>query len=132
MNQSIAPALWQGHLNGTAGAAKELRRLAAKRLADRKCLILATNRQDARQALNDCCRRWGIECLFGNAKTRGEFGADAKGHGSTSGSRFCKPLCNQAPATKYYDKLNGLRRNSEPILRAKSTDTRLAQVYLQW
>ena len=64
-------ALLQGRLNGTAGATKEPLQLAAKRLADGQWLIVATNRHDARQALNDYRRRWGIECLFGDAKTRG-------------------------------------------------------------
>lgn len=64
-------ALLQGRLNGTAGATKEPLHLAAKRLADGQWLIVATNRTDARQALNDYRRRWGIECLFGDAKTRG-------------------------------------------------------------
>jgi hypothetical protein len=65
------PATWQGRLNGTTGATKEALRLAAKRLADGQWLIVATNREDARQALNHYRRRWGIECLFGDAKTRG-------------------------------------------------------------
>ena len=65
------PAIWQGRLNGTAGATKQVLNLAAKRLADDQWLIVATNQQEARQALNDYRRRWGIECLFADAKTRG-------------------------------------------------------------
>lgn len=65
------PALWQGRLNGSAGATKEPLRLAAKRLAGDQWLIVATNREDARQALNDYRRRGRIECLFADAKTRG-------------------------------------------------------------
>ena len=65
------PALWHGHLNGSAGPTREALHLAAKRLADGQWLIVATNRQDARQALNHYRRRWGIECLFADAKTRG-------------------------------------------------------------
>ncbi|RRH92162.1 hypothetical protein EH240_31130 [Mesorhizobium tamadayense] len=32
---------------------------------------MATNRADPKQALGDYRKRWGIECLFGDAKTRG-------------------------------------------------------------
>ncbi|WP_371824625.1 transposase [Martelella soudanensis] len=32
---------------------------------------MATNRQEAKQALNLYRRRWSIECLFADAKTRG-------------------------------------------------------------
>lgn len=62
--------LGKAHLNGTAGATIEPVCLAAKRLDD-EWLIVATNRNDPRQALNDYRKRWGIECLFGDAKTRG-------------------------------------------------------------
>lgn len=65
------PRRWQGRLNGTAGPTKKPLRLLAKRLADGERLIVATNQQDARQALNQYRRRRGIECLFGDAKTRG-------------------------------------------------------------
>lgn len=34
-------------------------------------MIVATNRTDANQALNDYRKRWAIECLFGDAKARG-------------------------------------------------------------
>ncbi len=62
---------WEGRLNGTAGATSQPLRIAAKRLADKQVLIVATNQPDAAQALNHYRRRWGIECLFGDAKTRG-------------------------------------------------------------
>ena len=64
-------ALLRGRLNGTDGPTREPVCLAAKRLADGKWLIVATNRPDPKQALNDDRKRWGIECLFGDAKTRG-------------------------------------------------------------
>lgn len=60
-----------GHINGTAGATREPLRLAAKRLGNGEWLIVATNRPDPKQALNDYRKRWAIECLFGDAKTRG-------------------------------------------------------------
>jgi DDE family transposase len=66
-----ATTLLRGYLNGTDGAMREVVWLAAKRLADDEWLIVATNRSDPKQALNDYRKRWGIECLFGDAKTRG-------------------------------------------------------------
>ena len=60
-----------GHINGTAGATREPVRLAAKHLGNGEWLIVATNRPDPKQALNDYRKRWGIECLFGDTKTRG-------------------------------------------------------------
>ena len=61
----------RGRLNGDAGATAQPVQIAAKRLADDQWLIVATNRQEAKQALNLYRRRWGIECLFADAKTRG-------------------------------------------------------------
>jgi hypothetical protein len=66
-----APAIGQGHLNGASDLAKHAVYFAAKRLKSDEWLIVVTNRQDARQALNDYRKRWAIECLFGDAKTRG-------------------------------------------------------------
>ena len=68
--RSVA-ATCQGRLNGDGGATKEPLQIAAKRLADGQWLIVATNRRQAKQALNLYRRRWGIECLFADAKTRG-------------------------------------------------------------
>lgn len=61
----------RGRLNGDAGATAQPVHIAAKRLANDQWLIVATNRQEAKQALNLYRRRWGIECLFADAKTRG-------------------------------------------------------------
>jgi hypothetical protein len=61
----------RGRLNGDAGATAQPVHIAAKRLANDQALIVATNRQEAKQALNLYRRQWGIECLFANAKTRG-------------------------------------------------------------
>jgi hypothetical protein len=63
--------LLKGHLNGTSRTMRNPVSLAAKRLSDGEWLIVATNRPDPRQALNDYRKRWGIECLFGDTKTRG-------------------------------------------------------------
>lgn len=46
-------------------------RVAIKQLRTGEWLIVMTNRDDARAALNAYRKRWGIECLFGDAKTRG-------------------------------------------------------------
>lgn len=66
-----ATVICKGHVNGTAGAIREPVHLAAKQLSNDEWLIVATNRKDAKQGLNDYRKRWGIECLFGDAKTRG-------------------------------------------------------------
>jgi Transposase DDE domain len=66
-----APATWQGRLNGTHDATTQPLGFAAKRLPGGELLIVATNRPNPKQALSDYRRRWGIECLFGDAKTRG-------------------------------------------------------------
>jgi len=68
--RSAAP-IGEGRLNGTKGATRHPVSLAAKRLATGEWLIVATNRPDPKQALNDYRKRWGIECMFGDAKTRG-------------------------------------------------------------
>lgn len=45
--------------------------LAAKRLKSGAWLLVMTNTSAPRRALQAYRRRWGIECLFGDAKTRG-------------------------------------------------------------
>ena len=65
------PITGEGRLNGTEARAKYPLRYAAKQLADHEWLIIVTNQKDAGQALNDYRKRWSIECLFGDAKTRG-------------------------------------------------------------
>lgn len=61
----------QGRINGMAGSMRQPVHIVAKRLSNGEWLIVATNRPDPNQALNDYRKRWGIECLFGDAKTRG-------------------------------------------------------------
>lgn len=62
------------HLSGWLGAGCDrsdvLLHFAARRLASGEWLIVATNRKPG-PALNAYARRWSIECLFGDAKTRG-------------------------------------------------------------
>ena len=45
--------------------------LKCKRIKDGEALIIATNTEDPRRAFNMYRRRWGIECLFADEKTRG-------------------------------------------------------------
>lgn len=66
-----AAIICKGRINGTASSTREPVCLAAKRIANGEWLIVATNRPDPKQALNDYRKRWGIECLFGDTKTRG-------------------------------------------------------------
>ena len=46
-------------------------RVAIKQLKTDEWLIVMSNRGDGKAALNAYRKRWGIECLFGDAKTRG-------------------------------------------------------------
>jgi hypothetical protein len=56
--------------DGAAAGARPLLNFAAKPLKDGEWLIVVSNR-DARKALQGYRKRWAIECLFGDAKTRG-------------------------------------------------------------
>lgn len=46
-------------------------RLAAKRIKSGEWLIVLTNSPEPRRALQTYRKRWGVECLFGDAKSRG-------------------------------------------------------------
>ena len=46
-------------------------RVAAKRIKGSELLIVATNIEESVSGLNLYRKRWGIECLFADAKTRG-------------------------------------------------------------
>lgn len=59
-----------GHLRTMAGRNLPPIRFAAKRLADGQVLIIATNIKPAK-ALKLYRKRWYIECLFGDSKSRG-------------------------------------------------------------
>jgi hypothetical protein len=58
---------FEGRLPGTATPV----RIAIKQLKTNEWLIVMTNYDDGKAALNAYRKRWGIECLFGDAKTRG-------------------------------------------------------------
>lgn len=59
--------VWAGHLEGMHTQL----RFAARRLPAGEALIVATNTDEALRALRDYRKRWGIECMFADAKTRG-------------------------------------------------------------
>ncbi|MET0531265.1 MAG: transposase [Microvirga sp.] len=46
-------------------------RLVAKRIKDGEWLIVLTNTADPKRALRAYKRRWAVECLFADIKTRG-------------------------------------------------------------
>lgn len=58
---------WEGRLSDMTTPL----RFAATRGRRGERIIVATNTPDARRALNAYARRWGIECLFADTKTRG-------------------------------------------------------------
>ena len=58
---------WAGRLEGMR---TELQ-FAAMRLSGGEALIVATNTGEAGRAMRDYRRRWRIECMFGDCKTRG-------------------------------------------------------------
>ena len=62
---------WQGWLNGMETGSANRLRVAAKRIKKDELLIVATSLDDAGRGLNLYRRRWGVECLFADAKTRG-------------------------------------------------------------
>jgi len=61
---------WEGWLNGMDATPANQLRLAAKRIKGSELLIVATNLEEGVSALNLYRKRWGIECLFADAKTR--------------------------------------------------------------
>lgn len=58
---------WVGRLDGIG---VDLR-FAGLRLRGGEALIVASNTGDAVRAMRDYRKRWGIECMFGDCKTRG-------------------------------------------------------------
>ena len=62
---------WEGWLMGMDGSPDNQLRCAAKRIKGGELLIVATNLDDAGRGLNLYRKRWGIECMFADAKTRG-------------------------------------------------------------
>lgn len=62
---------WEGWLNGMEATPANRLRIAAKRVRGGELLIVATSLDEAGRGLNLYRKRWGIECLFADAKTRG-------------------------------------------------------------
>lgn len=63
---------WEGWLNGMDATPANRLRVEAKRIRGGEALIVATNiGGNQARALNLYRRRWGVECLFADAKTRG-------------------------------------------------------------
>ena len=62
---------WAGWLSGMQTTPANRLRFAAKRIRDGELLIVATNLDDGGRGLNLYRKRWAIECLFADAKTRG-------------------------------------------------------------
>ena len=63
--------VWEGWLNGIEVTPPNRLRFAAKRIQDGEWLIVATSLNDAGRALNLYRRRWGVEGLFADTKSRG-------------------------------------------------------------
>lgn len=62
---------WEGWLTGMNTSPGNRLRCAAKRIKGAELLIIATNLDEAGHALSLYRKRWGIECMFADAKTRG-------------------------------------------------------------
>ncbi|WP_171181044.1 IS4 family transposase [Ruegeria sp. HKCCD8929] len=62
---------WAGWLSGMKTISERKLRFAAKRIRSGELLIVATNLDDGSRGLNLYRQRWGVECLFADAKTRG-------------------------------------------------------------
>ena len=62
---------WTGWLSTMAMVPGNRVKFAAKRIRGKDNLIIATNMEHPRSALRVYRRRWGIECLFSDAKPRG-------------------------------------------------------------
>lgn len=62
---------WEGWLNRMDATPANQLRVTAKRIKGSELLIVATNLDEGVSGLNLYRKRWGIECLFADAKTRG-------------------------------------------------------------
>ena len=64
--------VWRGWLSAMERTSQNRLFFEAKRIrGEREAIIVGTNIEGKRRALNLYRRRWGIECLFADAKTRG-------------------------------------------------------------
>lgn len=61
---------WKGKISGDDGGSAELT-ICVRKLKSGEWLIIATNAANPKKAFNDYRKRWAIECLFGDVKTRG-------------------------------------------------------------
>lgn len=64
------PRIFAGHFDPTSTGGPLWLNFAAKRIRGKELLIVVSNRP-AHHALTTYRKRWAIECLFGEAKTRG-------------------------------------------------------------
>lgn len=62
---------WSGWLNGMEQTPDHQLSFAARRIRGADLIIIATNTGNPARALNAYRKRWGVECLFADAKTRG-------------------------------------------------------------
>lgn len=62
---------WTGWLSDMKTTAEGKLQFAAKRIRNGELLIVATNLDDGPRSLNLYRRRWDVECLLADAKTRG-------------------------------------------------------------
>lgn len=62
---------WKGWLPGMARTPENLLRFEGRKIRGAELLLVATNIPAPKNALRLYRKRWGIECLFANAKTRG-------------------------------------------------------------
>lgn len=65
------PRIWLHTLSYRADSWNNRLRCAAKRIKGGEMLIIATNLDDAGRDIDVYRKRWGIECMFADAKTRG-------------------------------------------------------------
>lgn len=63
--------MWTGWLSGIEHTPENLLHFSGKQIRNSELLLVVTNISDPKRALNLYRKRWGIECLFADAKTRG-------------------------------------------------------------
>ncbi len=62
---------WQGWLKGMEPTSENRLHVSAKRIKKGELFIVVTDLENAKRGFNLYRRRWRIECLFADAKTRG-------------------------------------------------------------
>jgi hypothetical protein len=71
LRNSRGPRVWTGWLTDMPHTEAQKLILKCKRIKDGEALIIATNTGNPGRAFNMYRHRWGIECLFADAKSRG-------------------------------------------------------------